>query len=232
MRCVHCLKEVDKTTKDHVFPAAWYPDNTPEKVQRPTVPSCAECNNTLGAIEKELFLRLAMCIDPAKVEASGINKRLYRSFGIGVSSKEVGKEERKIRLGKLKDIMKGATRYSGSAKPFPGLGFHVGRLPEEHLTIPVPEKELIAVSKKIIRGSEYIYGNKRYIEEPFEVEVYFVNEDADIGDVTQLLGLGYRKDYGPGFVVERVAAMDSSRSVMYKIIIWGTLKIYGSVMIP
>src|SRR5712664_2404712 len=84
MKCVHCFIELNEKTKDHVFPTSWYPDTTPTQVQRWTVPSCARCNGTLGRIERELFVRLALGTDPTKAEASGMSKTALRSLGIGV----------------------------------------------------------------------------------------------------------------------------------------------------
>jgi hypothetical protein len=52
LQCIHCGAAVDETTKDHVFPASWYPETTPEEIQRWTAPSCGACNNRLGSIEK------------------------------------------------------------------------------------------------------------------------------------------------------------------------------------
>jgi hypothetical protein len=60
MRCVHCGNELADETRDHVFPASWYPSTTPPEVQRWTVPSCTKCNGGLGKMERELFIRLAM----------------------------------------------------------------------------------------------------------------------------------------------------------------------------
>src|SRR5437868_4605227 len=85
MRCVHCHKTLTKRTKDHVFPKSWFPENTPSNVQRWTVPSCADCNGNSGEMEKELFMRLTLCVDPRKAEASGLSRRALQSMGVKVS---------------------------------------------------------------------------------------------------------------------------------------------------
>src|SRR5262249_9545678 len=156
------LMPVKKSTKDHVFPKSWYTDDTPSWVQRWTVPSCATCNGKFGALEKGLFLRLAMCIDPAKAEASGITKALLRSLGVweGISD-----GEREIRKKLLKGILAETKPYRGE-KPLPGLGPHQGFPPEIQRTIPIPENLLMAVLGKIFRGSEYILNNDRYVMPP------------------------------------------------------------------
>jgi 5-methylcytosine-specific restriction endonuclease McrA len=72
VQCVHCLKPLEKKTKDHVFPSSWYPETTPANIQRWTVPSCAECNGKFGEMEKELFIRAVICVGPVKGEAAGL----------------------------------------------------------------------------------------------------------------------------------------------------------------
>jgi 5-methylcytosine-specific restriction endonuclease McrA len=84
IRCVHCLRETDATTKDHVFPSSWYPDSTPETVQRWTVPSCTDCNTFLGKLETDLLVRLALCLEPASASAAGISSKALRSLGLDV----------------------------------------------------------------------------------------------------------------------------------------------------
>src|ERR1017187_7166227 len=83
-RCVHCLQMFEGTTKDHAFPASWYPDTTPEQVQRWTVPSCQACNNRLSKVERELLIRMGLCVDPTQWEARGISTKALRSLGVGV----------------------------------------------------------------------------------------------------------------------------------------------------
>ncbi len=231
MKCVHCLGEAGNT-KDHVFPRGWYPEDTPSTVQRPTVPSCAICNNSLGAMEKELFMRMALCIAPDHPEALGINGKLLRSFGIGIDDDSLDPKEKEIRRKLLKKIIAETKPYTPGTKAFPGLGLHEGFPPEAQVTTPVPFEELEKVSEKIVRGLEYIFGNKRYIEKPYEVEVYFLEEKHGIRSLFDLLKKhGTQTSYGAGFSVERAAA-DKTRSVIYQIKVWNKLTIFGSVMTP
>lgn len=232
MKCVHCLRDAGNT-KDHVFPKAWYPEDTPSTVQRPTVPSCAICNNSLGAMEKELFIRMALCIAPDHPEAIGINGKLLRSFGLGIEENSLTPEEKEIRMKLLKKIINETKPYTSDTKSFPGLGLHKDFPPESQVTTPVPVKELEEVSKKIVRGLEYIFGGKRYIEKPYEVEVYFLDENHGIRSLYDLFKKhGTQASYGAGFHVERATAADGTRSVIYQIRVWNKLTIFGSVMTP
>jgi len=51
---IHCLRSTKATEADHVFPRPWYPDSTPQSVQRWTAPSCQYCNRKFGQLEKGL----------------------------------------------------------------------------------------------------------------------------------------------------------------------------------
>jgi len=228
-RCVHCLKRSDKGTKDHVFPRAWYPDNTPQKVQRWTVPCCSNCNGKFGSLEKKLFTRLALCIDPRKVEASGISKKVIEDLGIGVVG--IKDDEKSHRQAQLVGILKKTARYEKGMDTFPGFGLHEG-FPEDEQTALLIEKELLdPVAKKILRGCEYKLGAGRYIEPPYGLGVSFPNEDSgemeETKSMLQRIGLTY---LGPGFSVQRATVETDAKTVIYKVTVWDTLIIYGYVV--
>jgi hypothetical protein len=228
--CIHCLGTAGNT-KDHVFPKSWYTQDTPENVQRPTAPSCLSCNNNLGKVEKILFIKLSACIDPLKAEASGINKKLLVSLGVGVEENILSKKEKIARIKEREKLLLEITPYNPTIKSFPGLGLHEGYPPEMHSTIKVPDKELKMVSMKIIRGLEYKYSN-RYIIPPLIVKIYFIPDEISTTFVDNILKKhGLKETYGPGFQVHRAEAMDDTKpAVLYKITIWGTLNFYASVI--
>jgi hypothetical protein len=123
-RCIHCREVLIKRTKDHVFPSSWYPDSTPPTVQRWTAPSCERCNGEFGEMEKELFVRLALCVDPRKPAAQGLSERAVRSFGVDVQG--ISEEERRHREA-LRDKIRGEMKpYTPDIEPhiLPGLGPH------------------------------------------------------------------------------------------------------------
>ena len=223
---MHCLTELpkDAVTRDHVFPSSWYTDDTPTTVQRWTVPSCQSCNETFGKMEKELFLRLGMCIDPAKAEATGINQKLLRSFGVGP---DISGSEREIRK-KLKDkIMAESIPYAGH-EVLPSLGLHQGFAPEAQRIILIPANLLFGVLKKVFRGTEYVLNDGRYITPPYSIELYHVHEEP-IG-ITQIFGkFAATTSLGPGFELKKAAPRDDRCMALYKVTIWGTLISYASI---
>src|SRR6266540_4450561 len=73
--CVHCCRLVDELTWDHVFPKAWYPDDTPENLEKWKIPACRRCNVEYGELEQDLLLRLGMSIGPEEAKATGIAEK-------------------------------------------------------------------------------------------------------------------------------------------------------------
>jgi len=50
-RCVHCLRFFKVLTSDHVFPVSWYPETTPDNLEKWQMPSCKKCNEKYGKID-------------------------------------------------------------------------------------------------------------------------------------------------------------------------------------
>lgn len=229
-KCVHCLRESDQRTKDHVFPASWYPDNTPSAVQRWTVPSCAQCNGRLGTLEKELFVRLALCADPTKVEASGMSKSALKSLGIGTA--DLDPKERAHRASLLARVFKGAQlfREESDIPLLPGLGPHPGFPAGDQLRITISDDVLTRVSEKIVRGCEYKLNDARYIERPYRLKIYFVH-DKGSEDIRALFNSLPATTLGPGFEIRRgqSPAEEGVNIVLYRITVWGTLTIYAAI---
>jgi hypothetical protein len=226
--CVHCLKPLGKKTKDHVFPRSWYPENTPDNIQRWTVPSCPECNAKYGEMEKELFIRAAICVGPVKAEAAGLSKKAVESMGVGVPG--LSAEEKAHREALKSKILKEVKPHVPGTQHFPGLGPHLG-FSETQYEIPISEKLIKEVAEKIVRGCEFKLGEQRLIEEPYILDIYFA-EEATIGDVLKVFDrFSTPVHLGPGFRVRRVIPTEEPKTVLYRIDIWGTWTIYASIMV-
>ncbi len=228
--CIHCLNPAGETG-DHVFPKSWYPDTTPEDIQRPMAPSCGPCNNEFGKHENYLLARLGLATDPTKEEASGVSKKALRSYGVGVADAKLSPRERGIREQQRKALLKEAALLSSSAggRPvFPGLGPHEGVLGPQ-LPLSFKRDRLLLVCRKIIRGLEYVLG-ARYLKTPYVLEVFFVERghlsSFPVGTEPAT------SHYGPGLEVSRSVAADDPASVFYQIVIWGTLFVHGTILIP
>jgi hypothetical protein len=228
-RCVHCRGVA--STKDHVFPDSWYPESTPGNVQRWTVPCCEKCNRDLGLIEKEVFVRLGLCINPEKVAATGISKRVIRSFGIG--AQDLDEDEARIRAALKKEVLKSAKPYSDEANPhlLPGIGPHPEAPAEQQFQIDIPADKLYEVARKIIRGCEYWFSNGRIVELPYQIEIFFAHQ-AHVPDVVRMFSQFDSFHFGPGFRVRRGAAQDEPLSAIYEVVIWDTLIFYATILGP
>jgi len=226
--CVHCLKGLDRNSKskDHVFPSSWYTDDTPSNIQRWTVPSCTECNNQFGQLEKDLFVRLAMCINPKQAEATGITTKLMRSFGAGLDASDLTDQEREIRKKLLVEVLKESFPYEDGIRSFPGFGPHAGFPLEIQRAIKIPERLLMPVLGKVYRGIEYKLAS-RYVTDSNKLKFYHVDEEPE--EVSNLISkFGRVVSLGPGFQVFRVGH-DKSNVILYKTIIWGKWTSYASL---
>lgn len=231
--CIHCFNPAGET-KDHVFPKSWYPDTTEADVQRPTAPCCKPCNKRFGNMENALLQKLGLCVDRRKIEASGIAAKALRAVGVGVES-ELSEKEKRIRAKLKATLLKEAVSY-GEIKNdlteglgvLPGFGLHAGFEAESQMVVFVDQQMLKEVCGKIIRGLEHHVAG-RYVESPYRLDVFFIkNEDFEkVG-----LQFGPPELYlGPGFEVQRAAAVDGPENVIYRIRIWNTWFVHGSVII-
>lgn len=228
-RCIHCGEPLAEETRDHVFPKSWYPDTTPRDIQRWTVPSCSTCNNKLGAIEKVVFSRLALCVDPRKGEAAGLSAKAIRSMGIGAQG--LSAEEAEHRRAQKMKIISATRPYQAGTETLPGLGPHPGFREDELLRIDIPADLLNEVAKKMVRGCESVLA-QRIVDKPQEVRIYFVHEHDVPDQLVRAFGgsSAHTTHLGPGFSVTRTAAHDEPDAVIYKIIVWGTIAFYASIL--
>ncbi|MBN1569637.1 MAG: hypothetical protein JXA73_17465 [Acidobacteria bacterium] len=217
-RCVHCLRSSEVLEADHVFPNSWYPDSTPATIQRWTVPSCPECNRKLGQLEKDLLIRLMLCVDPKLEAASGLHTKVFRSLGIDAD--DLPKREQAIRA-KLRERVKSEMIPKDTVSELPGKIPGLGPSDAESpWSLPIPWAGLSIIIEKIVRGCEYRL-RQRYIELPYGIRT-FVDQPYDV------LREPYESatttiDFGPGCRIKRVFAREDPDVVLYWIIIWGTL---------
>ena len=204
-------------TADHVFTKSWYPDTTQPTVQRWTAPSCPECNRELGRLEKDLLIRLVLCVNPKSEAASGLTEKVLRSLGLDTDQLP---EEEKARRDNLRariraELMPSAAVAEKPEARIPGLG------PRESAewSIPIPWASLSIIAEKIVRGCEYnIKG--RYLELPYGIRT-FVDGSNVLPEPYASYAKGF--DLGPGCTVRRLFAAEDPNVVLYWISVWGTL---------
>ena len=217
-RCVHCLRDTDSTTKDHVFPSSWYPDSTPETVQRWTVPSCTDCNKYLGKLETDLLVRLALRLDPSSEAATGISSKALRSLGLDVDNLDPKeKEHRDKRRAKIKAELFQHNEDSGTPGAIPGLSSPVGE--GSQFALPIPWAALSIIAEKVARGCEFKVKD-RYVESPYAIRT-FITDPEEVSP--QFSSHRRLIDFGPGCQVLRVFCAEDANMVRYRILVWGTL---------
>src|SRR6266508_1801198 len=153
-KCVHCLKDFEVLTWDHVLPESWYPEGANEK-EKWQVPSCEPCNKRLGKIEENLLIKLGLCLDPGDLNSLGIPHRVLRALNPSFGKNE---RDRKHRLAKREKVIKEAKVF----QDLPQLGIfpNFGPLPDqdyqEYPTVMLEEDEINQFAEKIVRGIAYI----------------------------------------------------------------------------
>lgn len=218
---------------DHVFPSSWYPESTPGTVQRWTAPSCQPCNGKFGEMEKEIFVRMAMCIDPGKPAAAGLWARAKVWLGIGVTG--ISDEEMGHRIALRKKVFADSMPLSVNSDlqhVLPGLGPHPEAPLKDQLQVSIPEEMVAAVAMKIVRGCEYWFTNGRIIEPPYEIDLVHAIPANLPPSVTQLIDAFSGTDLGTGLRMRRGGACDELGTAMYEIVVWDSWTFYAVILPP
>jgi hypothetical protein len=224
-QCVHCLRYRDQLTWDHVFPRAWYPDSTPANLAKWKFPSCFDCNQAFGRLEENLLWIFGMCIDPADAKSAGISEKVIRSMD---PRRAPNKREANARIARHRALRTRMKRLDpNSAKStLPGFGPR-SELPDQ-LGFEINADDLARLGTKIIRGLTYVR-LKLFIGPQYEFTVYPVEEQAARPVMEFLDRLGILLDQGPGLSVYWASASDDPISGVFKIEIWGRLRLYATV---
>lgn len=215
-----------------MFPSSWYPDTTPDDVQRWTAPSCESCNGHFGELEKNLLVFLAYCVNPTKPAAQGLYERARRTIGIRVEG--LSEEEKRHREARRRKMLSEVRPYSPEIEPhiIPGLGPHPEVPVSSQMQLMIKAEDIYAVVKKIVRGCEYWLSGGRIIEPPYDIEVFFPTETPeDVSKLMAAFALG-PVFLGPGLRIRRGGAQDDPLSVLYELVIWDTITAYASILSP
>lgn len=223
-KCVHCLKETDRLNWDHVFPAGWYPESTPEDIYKWQIPSCINCNNEYGVLEKDLMIRLGLCLEPDDEACIGIAEKASRSID---PTKAKNKKDKAAREAKRKQILR--QTLQGDSIPdesvYPNFESRYAIPDSERKAITISKKSIEKLGEKIVRGILYIE-NHQFIGESYEVSSYTLTDTgaASIVELVQRFGKEHSK--GPGIVVLKATAPEDNTSSIFAITIWGRFKLY------
>jgi len=225
-KCVHCLEDFSELTWDHVIPRGWYPDNTPENIEKWKVPSCKPCNAEYGKIEEEVFTKILLCLAPNNPKAKGLYKKTLRSFDVKCGKDE---DDKRICSAKKDQFLRNAL-YGND---IPTEGFY----PEfegstennntKRMASLIEEKHIHKISEKIIRGMTYIE-KKIFIPTPYSIGFSASNEQSTTGIRETLNKFATVLEIPPGVYLQHMFENDNISSVLY-IELWGKLKMYAFV---
>lgn len=226
--CVYCFKKIDTNSgnKDHVFPDSWYPDSTPNNVQRWKVPACKKCNSKFQVAEDELFVRWGIGVEPGVDACLGIHERAMKRIAfLGV--KDFRRFRRKLSV--LRKIVnslhlwKPETTHAGMT-PKPGV--------RTDMAVLIPKKFKDLFSKKLIKGTEFKLRNK-YIRGEKRIRFFYeMSNDPLRGHYIaweRLLSGGETINLGPGFCVKWAVDPNNTERSLYCFDIWGHIRFWGLV---
>jgi tetratricopeptide (TPR) repeat protein len=223
-RCVHCLELLKDETADHLVPRSWYPDDTPDSVQRWTVPSCSQCNKRLGEAEKAFMVTIALCDLGDNTEASDVRSRALRAIGIdatGLSERETRHRERYKR--KILSRVVPYAAVKGRIPLLPGTK-EFTQPPDDMEPVMLLTMEIVApVAEKIARGLEFKLTG-RYIQPPLSIKTFIVPADK-VHELDDVFDGSAELQFGPGCKILRAIPHDNEVIAMYRIVIWKTLLI-------
>jgi hypothetical protein len=226
-KCVHCLKDPVELTSDHMFPKAWYPDATPENLEKWQIPSCAECNNRYSKIEGDLLNRVALALDTKHPASAGLVDAALRAM-----NPDAGRDEKDAaaRVARAKKIL--GESLKGEQIPeeaiMPDLGERWGRPKSEQRGVQIPKASLTDKTEKIVRG--LIYREDRvFIEAPYKIETYIVDDEGakTCKEMLDRAGKVFKRE--PGLEIRRATVEGDERTGIYEITFWQQFKTYATV---
>jgi hypothetical protein len=193
-------------------------------VQRWTAPSCQDCNAKLGELERDLLMRMALCVDPKSQGAAGLAAKVFRSFGLDVQGLTlVERSHRDALLSRIRSELIPNSRVVARAGAIPGLGPPAGA--SVQWSVPIPWAGLSIMTEKIARGCEYKL-RRRLLEAPYGIRTSVMEN----GDVPEAYAANWEVfEFGPGCRVRRLFAIEDPNIVLYWISVWGALHLQATI---
>lgn len=228
-RCVYCLENFEELTSDHVLPESWYPDNTPDNLEKWQVPSCYECNQEHGRNEEELLLKLGLHFDPQEGGLKKVAGKVSRSMNPVHGKSKRDRQKRLKQRNRVKKELRRAFKLNFSKlNILPGFGFNPDFPLSEQPPILVPAKKLKKFGEKVTRGVFYLFKGT-YIEKDYDIETFVLQ--GNLQQARELLG-PHGKEYNCGQGIQVVVAdcIEDKNSAVLEIIIWGRLRVHGAVV--
>ncbi len=226
-KCVHCLRSVPERNWDHIFPVSWYPNTTPQNMEKWKVPSCYRCNKEYGIIEEDLLLHFGLCLNPHDENTKNIVEKARRSI-----DPKYGKnnKDKKARAKKRKKILKELIEYEKIPHEsiFPNFGPHQNTDGKKQAGLLLRKEHIEKIAIKFVKGLIYFEYDK-YLDEDYNLELHVMEKSSAIPFNELINKYGNELNRGPGFVVNKAVVPDDPRIGIYEILIWQKAILYVSV---
>ena len=227
-RCVHCLKDNVVLTSDHMFPKAWYPDATPENLEKWQFPACNECNNRYSKIERDL---LGQIRDFARHQASSFRRTrrccVERNLIPMPGTTRKTMLPAKPRLKKVLAEMCEGEEIPDDPESSRDLANDGDVLRQSKSESKSPAPAWMRWTKKIVRGLAY-REDGQFVEPPYEIAAFVDNEGAAFAkEMVEKAGKEFERE--PGLVVRRATVEGDHRTAIYEITFWQQFKTYATV---
>ena len=227
-KCVHCLGNFDELNWDHVFPESWYPETTPKDLHKWQIPSCLKCNSEYGRMEKDLMIRIGLCLDPDDPSSRGIVDKALRSITPSLGK---NKKDKRARLAKRKQILKQFMNEKNIPKTsiYPNFERHTD-VQDEQFGITINANAIKKLNEKIVRGIMYIEDGL-LIEPPYTIESFVLTDESSKPIIEAIKKFGVVHAREPGIIVRRATVQDDKFTSLFAIEIWGRFNMYSSIEI-
>ncbi len=226
--CIHCGNYAERLTADHVLPEAWYSDSTPVGMEKWQAPSCSKCNSDYGKLERTLFQRLALGVEPWVVGGEGIGERALRSFDPSVAKSPKDRAHRTAAQGRMRRRMKNVA----DVKPFAAVLPNIGTIHEAgdlgYTVDSIELEELERLVEKFVRGMSYVWTGR---VTPRTYVVHFIDPSKFSRAPDYLVkSLAEERDRGPCFRVVRHGTNDDEFAAFFRFFLWGKYEFWGALV--
>lgn len=190
-----------------------------------TVPACRHCNERYGELERDLFLRMASCLDTEDPEVGSLVTRLLRSL-----DPKAGRDERdaRARLRRQEKFIKELVPIAGvpTEAVIPGFGPQSTPPPGGYQGVLVSPEDLKIFALKLVRGIAYHFDGL-YLDLR-EIEFTQRPVEEPIPELHAMLERwGRHESNGPGISVAWAVAQEDKRARMYYFEVWGKWRFYA-----
>lgn len=227
--CVYCRRSMtdEDQTEDHVIGLSWFPESTPDNIEKWKVPAHKTCNVKFGATENRVRTLLALGVDRSQLAAKGVVEAALRSINPQAAKSKRDSTHRAAHRDRIvRDIYE--VKSLPTAGVLPSFVSNFTELGSRH-AFRIDAEDLNSVVKKWIQGIHYCeFGrilNKRDI-----VTVLHLAEGDALAPRRLIFDNGRNFQKGPGVSVGYVSGSDGNRrTVMYRFLIWEKFEVFGSV---